>query len=277
MTNANAIPNATFNVALIGMGEVLHQRLTPVRHGFRYGVFFLMLPMRSLHKSLAIRNHWWLAYNRFGLLSFHDADHGSDKINGLAWLDELLASQGITDADGEVWLQCFPRVLGYVFKPVSFWFCHQADGRLRCVVVEVNNTFGERHVYLLDESRPLRWGETLTARKQFHVSPFCAVQGLYRFRLLRTQSHEADRLVARIDYDAPTADTTINAPLLQTSLSGQLAPATLSRVLHAFITHPLMSFAVVGRIHWHALKLWIKRVPFHAKPKSPDRFITLSD
>jgi hypothetical protein len=98
-----------------------------------------------------------LARNRFGLLSFHDRDHGDGRADALAWIDELLASEGVADADGEVWLHTYPRVLGYVFKPVSFWYCHRADGTLAAVVAEVNNTFGERHCYLLDEPG-LAWG-----------------------------------------------------------------------------------------------------------------------
>jgi DUF1365 family protein len=90
----------------------------------------------------------------------------------------------MTDATGEVWLHCYPRVLGYTFKPVSFWYCHRrADGSLRAIVVEVNNTFGERHCYLLDAPR---YGVELQARKVFHVSPFCEVEGGYRFRFMRT-------------------------------------------------------------------------------------------
>src|SRR3989344_4698121 len=89
-----------------------------------------------------------------------------------AWLDELLRTEGVTDATGEVWLHCYPRVLGYTFKPVSFWYCHRADGHLRAIVVEVNNTFGERHCYLLDAPQ---YGVEQQARKVFHVSPFCEV------------------------------------------------------------------------------------------------------
>jgi DUF1365 family protein len=137
-----------------------------------------------------------LARNRFGLLAFHDRDHGDGGADALAWIEALLASEGVADADGEIWLHTYPRVLGYVFKPVSFWYCHRADGSLAAVVAEVNNTFGERHCYLLDEPG-LAWGRELRARKVFHVSPFCQVEGRYRFRFMRT----AERTVARIDHD----------------------------------------------------------------------------
>jgi hypothetical protein len=136
--------------------------------------FFLMLPMRSWRTQ----RHGALAVNRRGAISFHDVDHGdgrsAEQGGALAWLDELLRTEGIHDATGEVWLHCYPRVLGYTFKPVSFWYCHRADGSLRAIVVEVNNTFGERHCYLLDAPQ---YGVEQQARKVFHVSPFCEVSG----------------------------------------------------------------------------------------------------
>ena len=139
------IPSA-YPKALIGFGQVRHTRLKPVRNAFVYPTYFLMLPMRSLrcHGAGA------LPVNRWGALSFYDADHGDARSGAeggaLAWLDELLQQHGIAGADGEVWLQCYPRVLGHTFKPVSFWYCHGANGGLRAIVVEVNNTFGERGV-----------------------------------------------------------------------------------------------------------------------------------
>jgi len=161
-------------------GTVHHTRLRPVRNAFNYGVYFLRLPLRSLEgKTLATR---WFSRNRFNLLSFHDRDHGDGKEPLLPWIDGVLAHNGIHDADGEVWLQTFPRVLGYVFNPVSFWFCHRADGALRAVLCEVNNTFGERHCYLLDEGGPIGNSSEMTAKKIFHVSPFCRIEGHYRFQ-----------------------------------------------------------------------------------------------
>ena len=132
----------------------------------------------------------------------------------LAWLDALLQAEGIADATGEVWLHCYPRVWGFAFKPVSFWYCHREDGSLRAIVVEVNNTFGERHCYLLDHPR---YGAELRADKVFHVSPFCPVEGSYRFRFLRTP--DLKRTVARIDYDDA------QGPVLLTSVSGAAAAA----------------------------------------------------
>jgi hypothetical protein len=245
--------------ALIGIGEVRHRRLRPVDNAFAYPTYFLLLPMRSLRTQPCVA----LRRNRFGLLSFHDRDHGDGRDDALAWLDELLAREGVADAQGEAWLHTYPRVLGYVFKPVNFWYCHRLDGSLAAIVAEVNNTFGERHCYLLD-SPGLAWGRELRARKVFHVSPFCSVQGLYRFRFMRT----ADRTVARVDHDDE------QGALLQTSVSGHLLPLTAAQVRAAFFGMPLMTLGVVARIHWQALRLWLKRVPFIAKPAAPEVFTT---
>ena len=256
--------------AQIGFGQVRHTRLRPKRNAFAYPTYFLMLPMRSMQQH----GSGDLAMNRSAALSFFDVDHGDGRSpqegGALAWLDELLHEHGINDANGEVWLHCYPRVLGYTFKPVSFWYCHALDETLRAIVVEVNNTFGERHCYLLD--RP-QLGAELQTDKVFHVSPFCEVQGHYRFRFMRTELNDADtlnpnRTVVRIDYDDN------DGPLLQTSVSGTLVPAVQANIRRALWRYPAMTLGVMARIHWQALKLWLKRTTFVRKPSPPDAFVT---
>lgn len=255
--------------AAIGIGSVRHARLRPAVHRFSYPSYFLRLPLRTL-----ARQPWpfrWLARNRRGLFALNDADHGDGRPLQ-DWADDLLARAGIADADGELWLHTFPRVLGYVFNPVSFWFAHRADGTLRAVLCEVSNTFGERHCYLLahGDGRPLAWGETLSARKVFHVSPFCPVAGGYRFRFALADRDSGERFVARIDYGDE------HGTLLQTSLEGRLQPLTDRRLLRVFVTRPLFTLGVIARIHWQALQLWRKRVPFFRKPDAPALSLTRS-
>ncbi len=255
----NAMPDTHPHRPLLGHGVVRHRRLRPREHAFQYPTYFLMLPLRSMRLGPSAG----LPRNRFGLLSFYDRDHGDGRADALAWLDELLASEGITDASGEVWLHTYPRVLGYAFKPVSFWHCQRADGSLAAIVAEVNNTFGERHAYLLS-GRALAYGREVQAQKVFHVSPFCAVQGQYRFRFM----HTATRTVARVDHDDE------QGPLLQTSVSGHLQPLTAQAVRAAFFGMPLMTLGVILRIHWQALRLWLKHVPYFGKPAQPQALVS---
>ena len=263
--------NVRASQALIGTGQVRHARLRPASNSFSYPTYFLMLPMRSLRSAPSPA----LARNRFGLISFFDHDHGDGRADSLAWLEDVLAREGVIDAAGEVWLHCYPRVLGFTFKPVSFWYCHRVDGSLAAVVVEVNNTFGERHCYLLT-GKEVAFGRELRMSKVFHVSPFCAVTGSYRFRFMFSGltrvgdalATEPARTVARIDhYDD-------GGLLIQTSVSGTLQPLTTARMRAAFFGMPLMTLGVIARIHWQAIKLFVKRVPFFRKPAAPRSFVT---
>jgi DUF1365 family protein len=247
--------------ARIGFGEVRHKRLAPVVHAFAYPTCFLMLPMRSLRA----RPDAVLARNRRAPFGFRDADHGDGGADSLGWLERLLAREGVRDADGEVWLHCIPRMWGLEFKPVSFWYAHRADGTLAAIVVEVNNTFGERHCYLLDGA-DLAFGRTLAARKVFHVSPFCQTRGDYAFRFMRTDLAGADgrgRTAVRVELHVD------GSPLLITSVSGRVEPLTPRAVRFALWSFPAMTAAIVARIHWHALRLWMRRVGFVPKPPAP--------
>jgi hypothetical protein len=256
---ATAPPEAPVQVAF---GEIRHTRLRPVRHAFSYPGFFLRLRIDTLaDRGIAP----WFGIDRRALLTFRSEDHGDGRTPLLEWIRAVLAQSGV-QADGAVWLHCFPRVLGYAFKPVSFWFCHRHDGALMAIVAEVNNTFGERHCYLLSEAdaSPLKQGRTLQARKVFHVSPFCSVEGSYRFRFFNLP----DRAIARVDYlDA-------DGPLLLTSMSGRLEPLGPRAARRALFGHPLFTAGVIARIHWQAVRLWWARVPFHRKPAPPEALVT---
>jgi hypothetical protein len=250
---------------LLGFGQVRHRRARPRQHAFAYPNWFLLLPLRSMaqHGSGA------LAVNRRAAIAFHDVDHGDGRSpaegGALAWLDALLHSQGIVDAQGEVWLHCYARVWGYAFKPVSFWYCHRSDNSLAAIVVEVNNTFGERHCYVLPDPH---FGQSLHADKVFHVSPFCHVQGRYDFRFMRTERDGQTKTVVRIDHSDAAG------LLISTSVSGSLQALTAQALQQALWRYPLQSFAVIARIHWQALGLWLKRVPFVRKPPPPAQFAT---
>lgn len=247
----------------LAFGEVIHRRLRPAAHAFRYPAFHVRAPAHRFDGQP--QGNWLFGVNRRALLSLRESDHGDGQPAVMPWLHGLLAQAGIT-ADGPVWLDAFPRVLGYAFKPVSFWFCHRADGALTAIVAEVNNTFGERHCYLLtgQPDAPLGAGRTLQARKVFHVSPFCDVAGSYRFRFMTAGS----RSVARVEHHDD------EGPLLLTSLSGEHQPLGVRSSLRALTAHPLFTLGVIARIHWQAALLLARRVPFRTKPAPPAHFVT---
>ncbi len=247
------------NRALLGRGPVRHARLHPREHAFDYPSCFWLLPMRALREA----PDPLLPRNRPAWIAFHDADHGDGGPDALAWAEALLAREGVHDADGEIWLQAFPRVLGHAFKPVSFWFCARRDGSLAAVIAEVHNTFGERHCYLL-QGEGLARGVEVQAPKAFHVSPFAEVQGRYRFRFFLQPSGERPRCLARIELDDDAGRT-----LLRTSVSGRLQALRPGLLRRAAIAQPLHSLMLVARIHWQALGLWAKRLPWFSKPSPP--------
>lgn len=232
------------------LGHVMHRRLRPAVNAFVYPVFFVQLPLRRLAEA----GNALFSIDRFNLLSLYQRDHGArDGSPLLPWIEQLLRRHSLPH-DGEVVLQAFPRVLGYVFNPVSFWFCHDRNGDLVAVLAEVNNTFGARHHYLLhQQGAPLRDGQVLEADKALHVSPFCTVEGGYRFHF------HLDRPVQRVRIDYADAAGTV----LATAISGRARAWSTAALASALLRMPLLTLGVMARIHWQALRLWRKRVPFH--------------
>jgi DUF1365 family protein len=232
----------------------------PTRNAFKYNVYFLLLPMRAMRLRHEEQTPSPLARNRWGLLSFYDSDHGAGQSDSLAWVESLLSDAGVDHLGCEIWLQTFPRVLGYVFKPISIWYLVRKDDSLAAAVVEVNNTFGQRHVYLL-AGPSVAWDTDIEAQKVFHVSPFCDMSGTYQFKFTRS----AQQIAAYIAHDT-----------LQTHWIGTTWPLTQQEAIRAFASSPLMTFGVVARIHWQAAKLWWKKTPFYKLPPPPDQFVTRS-
>lgn len=244
--------------------RVFHARKRPRAHHFRYRVFYLCIRL----SDLAVLGRGILSVDRFNLLSFHRRDHGPRDGGDLeAWIRGLLSRQGLTECtDGEIVLQCHPRLLGYVFNPISLWFCHDRQGGLRSVLCEVNNTFGERHLYLLAHAdrRPIGADDWLETDKVFHVSPFLAVEGRYRFRF-------------RLDATAMRADIQYfdaNGLNLVTYVEGHRLPLDRGHLAGRFMRHPFMTLAVILRIHYQAVRLCLKKAKFHKKPEPPRELLT---
>jgi uncharacterized protein len=251
--------------AEICLGRVMHKRLRPITHQFSYGTFFLRVPL----SKLASISNLFFSINKFNLLSLHVRDYGPRDGSDLAtWARALLISEGIAEADGEIVLQTYPRILGYVFNPITIWYCFDQSGALRAAISEVSNTFGERHHYLIshNDNRAINANDWLITRKVFHVSPFCEVRGFYHFRFEQTFDSEAARAFAQIDFYDGSDDAD---KLIVTTLSGKPYPLTARRAINTLLTYPFMTVGVVARIHWQAFKLWQKNLPFYAKPAPP--------
>lgn len=240
-------------------GSVMHARHAPVTHRFAYPLACLRLPLSQLD-SLRVP---LLGIDRRNVFNLCFADHGKgDGGDPRVWVRDVLASRGLDEiVDGEIVLQTFPRLFGYVFNPVSFWLCHDRRGELRAVVAEVNNTFGERHSYVAahDNGAPITSDDELLARKVFHVSPFLAVRGEYRFRFVESAQH------SRIHVDLWDAGRRV----LSTCLQGPIAPLDATAMRRWLWRHPAMTAQVMLRIHAQAWRLWRKRVPFFRKPVPP--------
>jgi uncharacterized protein len=250
-----------FQLAQIAFGTVRHTRLRPSKNAFAYPAFYMRLPVHEMKEVVRARKGLF-GLNQPGVLSFYESDHGDGK-GCFRWITQLLADHGIS-TQGPIWLLSFPRVLGYVFQPVSFWLCHRPDGRLHAVVAEVNNTFGERHVYLLSTAGGIGMGQEVSSQKSFYVSPFCEPRGTYRFRFF----DQAQRSLMRVDHDDD------QGPLLLTSMSGQHVSLGLKSTFKAIAAYPLFTLGVIARIHWQALRLWFKGVRLTTKPPPPAHPVT---
>jgi hypothetical protein len=226
-------------------GRVMHRRLFPVENRFVYPVFFLLINLEHLER----RRHWLFGINRRHPLAFHFKDHGDGRDPRL-WVRERLAESGIHDCNGGLWIQTFPRVFGYLFNPVSFWYCQRSDGTIGAIVAEVNNTFGERHCYVLRPASRERLPARIDADKKLYVSPFYPLSGSYRFHF-------------NLDFDAPRVGIDYydrDQLQLNTAVWGRSRPLNDTNLLIALLKQPLLTLGVTFRIHWQALRLWLKGV-----------------
>jgi hypothetical protein len=239
-------------------GWVMHRRLAPRRHAFKYRVFTLLIDLDDRLERL------WLF--RLGVLKFDPRDHGAprDHDDGpplRAWLDGLLAKDGIV-ADGPKRVLCYPRLFGYVFNPISTWFCYTRDERLAAIVYEVHNTYGERHAYVLPVAPKRSEGghagnDAALVRhstdKAFYVSPFLSMDCTYNFKI---KPPAGDVLIA-------INETEHGAPILTATFSGTRKPMTDGALLGVLLRHPLMTVKVVVAIHYEAVRLMLKGVRRH--------------
>lgn len=239
--------------------DVMHRRQYPVSYRFVYRVFSLLLDIDQVDPTA--RSLRLLSYNRPGLCAFYDRDHGPRDGSPLRpWVEAQLSTHGIDLAGGQIQLLCMPRLLGYVFNPLSIYYCRHRDGALRAIICEVKNTFGEQGCYILHHAgNPLAWPVRSTASKNFHVSPFIGMKVQYHFRISEPTEH-LDLLIRAYQE---------GALMMTAAQTGKGAPLTERALLQALIKMPLMTFKVIAMIHWQALKLWLRGAPFYHKANPP--------
>jgi uncharacterized protein len=251
------------------VGAVAHRRYEPRPNAFRYGLYWTLLDVDEL--ATLDREVVGFGYRRRALTSFHDTDHlGSADVPVRLKLARWLADRGVTLPPGRVEVLTSLRVLGHVFNPVSWWFCHDEDDRLVLVVAEVNNTFGDAHAYLLDDLERLPDGTVrATAPKAFHVSPFLPVDDLvYGFRL----HPPGEQVVITMDVEAVAHEATgvHDRRVLTATQEGRRVPLTGPNLVRTLLRFPLVTLRTVYLIHRQALRLWRLRTPFHRRPVAPD-------
>lgn len=256
-------------VLRLAKAHVMHKRFRPFAHPFVYRLFCLQAKVNE-PQALSAHNSWLFGFNRSRPVSLMNADHGyRDGGDLMVWLEETINAVGVSKPDGDVWLQCFPRLFGYVFNPVSFWYLYDKQGQLQVIVAEVNNTFSQHHQYVLthESGAAIESGSVLACQKVFHVSPFCPVAGRYRFEYV------VNRKVTRMTIDYFDNDTQ-SQPLIHTAIATEPRAFTTRGLLAAVVRMPLMTYGVIVKIHWHALKLWRRGAKFHRLPALPSDEVT---
>ena len=239
-------------------GSVMHRRLRPKAHYLRYRMFYLLLDLDELPSLGRLR---LLGIERRAIMSFRASDHGDGKGDLKAWVAGELAKAGLPVQLGRVQLLTLPRILGFVFNPISVYFCHDPAGVLRATIYEVNNTFGGRHAYVLPAASDDRVIRQHCAKALF-VSPFNDMSGGYRFSLLPPGA----RVALSIDqFD-------VDGSLLRAAFTGQRVGLSDAALLKLLVIYPLLTLKVIGGIHWEAVKLWWKGVPLQLekRPRNPD-------
>jgi DUF1365 family protein len=240
------------------VAKVFHKRLRPKVHGFHYSVYYIAC---SLSKLSNLKSPIF-SLNRFNLLSFYDRDHGARDGSALEpWINGVLKSYQVEGVE-DIVLMCHPRVLGYVFNPVSFWFCLDKDQKIRAVLAEVNNTFGERHSYFVmhEDGQPIEKNDWLESNKIFYVSPFFEVKGTYRFRFV----YGDKQIAAWINYEDE------EGTLFTSSLIAKRKKMHISSVLWIFVMMPLVTLKTIALIHFEAARLRIKGVKMVDQPMPPE-------
>ena len=245
-------------------GTVIHKRFKPKIHFFKYRVFSLLIDLSEL--DILDKKINYFSYNKFNLISFFDKDHGErDGSSIVEWVKKNLNENGLNTENIKIKLLCYPRILGYVFNPLSVFYVYDINEKLVSILYEVKNTFGEQHTYIFRvENNSLLQHN---CEKKFHVSPFIEMDCNYFFRILKP----AEKISVIIDqYQS-------NEKILYASQDGKRADFTSSELIKSYLKHPLMTFKIISAIHFEAFKLWIKGIKFIKKKLKIKNNITVEN
>ena len=234
-------------------GYVIHKRLKPKKHFFKYKVFSLLIDLAEIHqleKELTL-----FSYNKFNVLSFYDIDHGPrDGSSLIDWVKKNLIQNNISVEEISIKLLCYPRIWGYVFNPLSVFFIYDKNSNLISILYEVKNTFGEQHTYVFKTEKNRNLTEN-SCYKKFHVSPFIEMDCKYFFKILNPEQ-KLSVIINQSDNEGK---------LLFASQDGVRRELNSKNLIFSYISHPLMTFKVIAAIHFEAFKLWLKGIRFVKK------------
>ena len=232
----------------IYIGNVIHKRFKPKIHFFKYKVFSILIDLSEINlldKSLKI-----FSYNKFNIISFYDEDHGPrDGTSLKEWVVKNLIENKVNTEEIKIKILCYPRIFGYVFNPLSVFFIYNKQSELISILYEVKNTFGEQHTYVfkIKENKNLIKNK---CKKKFHVSPFIEMNCVYYFKIFKPEN----KLSVVINQNDESGK------ILFASQDGVKKILNNKNLLTSYLSHPLMSFKIIGAIHFEALKLWLKGI-----------------
>ena len=246
-------------------GQVIHKRFKPKVHYFRYNVFSLLIDLSELEaidKEIS-----FFSLNKFNLISFFEKDHGErDGSSLINWVNKNLEKNNIPTQDIKIKILCYPRILGFVFNPLSVFYVYNLQNKLISILYEVKNTFGEQHTYIFKITKDENLVQNKCAKK-FHVSPFIEMDCNYFFRLLKP----GDKISVIIDqYDKEDK-------ILFASQDGIRTDFNSKELIKSYLKHPLMTFKIIIAIHYEAFKLWIKGIKFIKKKIKIKNNITIEN